>query len=128
MLKLDKVVELTFPLCLLKSDSLLHVQYACKSQQGPLTPMISAPSYPKNLGRNIEGRKVSIIYLSAFDLSAAFVNPVAIASRNWSTSLQFEVNFCSLNGFVFVIPTRRGSPACPFDVFVNSKSLILFLG
>jgi hypothetical protein len=46
MLKLDKLVESTFPLCLLKSDSLLHVQYACKSQQGPQNSMMSAPFYP----------------------------------------------------------------------------------
>jgi hypothetical protein len=71
MLKLDKVVESTSTLCLLKSDSLLHVQYICKSQQWPQNPMISAPSYPKNLGRKIEGRKMSIIHLSAFDLSAS---------------------------------------------------------
>jgi hypothetical protein len=71
---------------------------------------------------------MSIIYLSAFDLSAALVNPFAIARKNWSKSLQLGLKFCSLNGFVFVIPTRRGGPACPFDLFVNSKSLILFLG
>lgn len=64
MLQLDKLVELTFPLCLLKSDSLLHVQYVCKSQQWPQNPMISAPSYPmvampdiEELGQKNRGQK-----------------------------------------------------------------------
>ena len=72
-----QVSEIDHPALLSKERQLTARAIRLQVATGPQNPMISYPNYPivkipdiEEIGQKIKGRKISILYFSAFDLSA----------------------------------------------------------